>query len=455
MNKLLAGLAFISCLPAHLPAQEIAGKWQIHLDSPHGPLEGTLDLQQDGAKFKGNCKVPIGDFPVTGTLDGKKIDMKLELPDGSGFFGLTGALDGDKMSGKTEMGGDWSASRAASAKAIRGTITSFHVASLEFGIQPDTGDSIRVSIGPETEVVSIAPGETDLRQAKPFKATDLALGDRVLVSFVEGLADARRIVVVNADAIVRRNEREKADWQQRGFSGVVAAANLEEITLEIRQPGSIETVVLAITSKTRVRRYAPGSVKFTEAQPADASAIRIGDQVRARGDKSPAGPRILADDIVFGSFVTRVGSVTAVDPAAHTIAIRDIQNQQPLTVHITADSQLRMMPDMRTMFAHHGASPETHAPPEAHGPFDIRQQILSMPAAALEDVKTGSSIVVTSTKGASPGDLTAILLLANAGALIQLAQSQAGSGDPLEAISKMHGGILAGPGGFNLPTILQ
>jgi hypothetical protein len=446
MHKLLAVLAFACCLPA----QDIAGKWQIRLDSPHGPLQGTLDLQQDGANFKGTCKVPIGDFPVTGALDGKKIDMKFELPAGAGSFGLSGTIDGDKMGGKTEMGGDWNASRASGAKAIRGTITSFHVATLEFGIKPDSGDPARVHIGPETEVVSIAPGETDLRKAKAVNPGDLALGDRVLVSFVDGLTDARRIVVVNADDIVRRNETEKLDWQQRGISGGVAAASPEEIKLEIRQPGSVETVVLAITSKTHIRRYAPGSVKFTEAQPADAAAICVGDQVRARGNKSPDGARILADDIVFGSFVTKVGSVTAIDLASRTIRIQDIETRQPLTIHVTADSQLRKLPDMRTMFAHNGAPK-----PESHEPFDIRKQLLSLPAASLDDVKIGSSIVVTSTKDATPGDLTAIMMLANADALIQLAQSQAGGGNPLEAISKMHGGILAGPGGFNLPAILQ
>ena len=98
------------------------------------------------------------------------------------------------------------------------------MASLEFGVKPDSGEPVRFHVGPETEVVSIAPGETDLHKATPAHATDLAIGDRILVSFVDGLSDARRIVLVNADDIARRNDAEKLDWQQRGISGVVAAA---------------------------------------------------------------------------------------------------------------------------------------------------------------------------------------------------------------------------------------
>jgi len=67
----------------------------------------------------------------------------------------------------------------------------------------------------------------------------------------------------------------------------------------------------------------------------------------------------------------------------------------------------------------------------------------------------GSAIVVTSTRGASGDELTAIMLLANADSLIQMAQATAGGAEPLEAISRMHGGMLSGPGGLYLPAILQ
>jgi hypothetical protein len=51
-----------------------------------------------------------------------------------------------------------------------------------------------------------------------------------------------------------------------------------------------------------------------------------------------------------------------------------------------------------------------------------------MPPARLEDLKTGESIVVSSTKGNQKSYLTAIMLLANADMLIQLASAQSQAG---------------------------
>ena len=48
------------------------------------------------------------------------------------------------------------------------------------------------------------------------------------------------------------------------------------------------------------------------------------------------------------------------------------------------------------------------------------------------------------------------MLLANADGLIQMAQAQSGGGDAMEAISRMHGGMLTGPrGGLSLPAIVR
>jgi hypothetical protein len=80
-----------------------------------------------------------------------------------------------------------------------------------------------------------------------------------------------------------------------------------------------------------------------------------------------------------------------------------------------------------------------------------------LPLCRIEDLKPGGTIVVTSTRGRNAGEVTAISVLANADSLIQLAQSQGGAptDNPLDAINRMHGGKLAGPGGVSLPAILQ
>lgn len=352
--------------------------------------------------------------------------------------------------------------QTAAPKPVLGTVTAFRVEALEFGVTPDGGAPVLVKVGPETEVVTIPPGERGLEKAKPAKVTDIELGDRVLVSFVEGLEEARRIVLMPAGEIARRNEAERLDWQQRGVSGIVAARNGDEIALEQRTPQGVKKTAIRVTEKTRIRRYAPDSVKFTDAQPSTAGEIAPGDQVQARGRKNEDGREMAAEEIVFGTFLSKVGAVLAVNVEAGEIRMEDLATKKVLTVRVTAGSRLKSLPDMKTMFAAmiqagkahaaEGHAAEGHANPAN---FDLKQMLEQLPPCRLEDVKAGSTMVVTSTRGANSDQLTAILLLANADGLIQMAQSGHPGTSPVDAISSLHGGMLAGPGGLSLPAILQ
>ncbi len=347
------------------------------------------------------------------------------------------------------------AAQTAPPKPILGTVTQFKADTLEIGVKPDTSGAVFVKVGPETQVVRIPPGERDLEKARPVHLTDLALGDRVFVSFVEGMGEARRIVLISARDIASRDEAERLDWQKRGISGIVASKSGNEITLEMRTPLGIQTTTVTITGKTTIRRYAPDSVKFADATPSTIAEIITGDQFRARGERSAEGTMLSADDVVFGTFLTRVGSITAVNREAGEIVIEDLAVKKPLTIRLSADSKVKMLPDMRAMFgpAAHGENP--HAP--MNGPADILKILERLPSGAIENLKVGGGVIVTSTRGVRPDQVTAILLLANADSLIQMARKQAAgqSGkSAIDVISGMHGGMLGGPGGLNLPTMI-
>src|SRR5919106_4592333 len=113
-------------------------------------------------------------------------------------------------------------------KPILGTVTEFKTDSLEIGVRLEHGKHAFVKVGPETEVVRVAPGDLELKKAEPVKLTDIAYGDRVLVSFVAGMTEARRIVVISATDIAKRDEAERQDWRRRGVSGLVASKNGNE-----------------------------------------------------------------------------------------------------------------------------------------------------------------------------------------------------------------------------------
>ena len=75
---------------------------------------------------------------------------------------------------------------------------------------------MNVKLTPETIFKRVEPGENNLKKAADMKMTDMALGDRVLVSFKPGTTEALRILVMSATDITKRNEADSLDWTKRG-----------------------------------------------------------------------------------------------------------------------------------------------------------------------------------------------------------------------------------------------
>jgi len=454
MNKILS-LTFAIAVSLAALAQDsgtaqIAGKWQMSMDTPHGVLKGPFQVQQDGAKLSATFETEMfGTMSATGSVEGRKVSFRIRVPNGPQGFAFSGTVDGPKMSGKTEMDGAWSASgdtaQIAPKKTVLGTVADFRVDSLEMGVKSDDGRTVWVKFGAETDVLLAAPGDKDLSHALPAKITDVAREDRVMVSFVAGMTEARRIVAISATAIARRDAAERLDWQTRGLSGVVAAWDGDEIVLETRTPEGAQRTTVVVGPKTAIRRYAPDSVKFSEAEPATLAQIAIGDQMRTRGDRSEDGARLMAGDVVFGTFVTTLGTVAEVDREKAEMKILDLTSKRPLVVRLTADTQMKKMPDPREMMSGHAE----------HPPAGLAQMLQQLPAGGFDDLKVGSSVVVTSTRGATPARVTGIMVIANVGAIRKMAQAQAEGASPMEALNRMHGGMLGGPGGLSLPAILQ
>ncbi|HLJ43750.1 MAG TPA: hypothetical protein VKT12_05975, partial [Candidatus Binataceae bacterium] len=274
---------------------------------------------------------------------------------------------------------------------------------------------------------------------------------RVLVTFVAGMAEPRRIVRITSGDIAQRNEAERSDWQRRGVAGIVTGKTENEVALELRTPQGAQTIHLAVSRKTAIRRYAPDSVKFTDAQPSELAEISVGDQLRARGTKNQDGSRIEAEDIVFGTFLTMLGPITAVDREAGEVHIRDLAANAPVTIRLTNESRVKRAPDMREMFGH-----ATKAPP-ASAPAGMAEMLEGLPACRIDDLKVGSTLVVTATRSARAGAVTAVMLIANIDSLIQMAQAETGdkNASPMKSLSALHHGMFEGPGGgFSLPAIL-
>src|SRR6266536_2208444 len=133
--------------------------------------------------------------------------------------------------------------QAQTAKTVLGTVTDFKPNSFEMGLKSDAGETHVFAFSPDTQVVQIPPGEKDLTKANPAAVSGILPGDRVMVSFVAGMPEARRIVLISSRDIAKRNEAEKLDWKIRGISGIAKSQTAGEITVEIRTPEGSHTAL--------------------------------------------------------------------------------------------------------------------------------------------------------------------------------------------------------------------
>jgi hypothetical protein len=118
-------LAMLLSVPGLASAQtNVAGDWDVTIQSPQGTNTVLVTLKQDGEKVSGLFKGPQGELPFEGgTLTGNdlKFAFTVNVQGNSIIISLTGKVDGAAIAGKADFGGfgegDWSAKRATAATA--------------------------------------------------------------------------------------------------------------------------------------------------------------------------------------------------------------------------------------------------------------------------------------------------------------------------------------------------
>lgn len=334
-----------------------------------------------------------------------------------------------------------------------GSITAIDAAQRRLTARSDAGGALWIAVADKARLVRARPGAKDLADAAPVTFEALSVGDRILVrgAFNEDRSAmaARQVVVMTHEDIASRHEAERADWARRGILGVVTEVDPKsgEITLQMRRFGGPSAIVLPTQSRAVVfRRYAPDSVKFSDALPSQLSEVQVGDQLRALGERSPDGAHFQAEQIVFGTFRTVAGEVESVDAAKGALTLHDDESGHSLAVTVGPDARIRWLPPelAARLSGRPGAGsegggpegmrprairPEGGPPPrEAGGPGGEKarpwrgggggQDILErLPPATLAELKPGERVLVSSTKGADPSKLTAIALVAGLDAL--------------------------------------
>lgn len=326
-------------------------------------------------------------------------------------------------------------------------------------IKTDAGYLVTVALSDATSYMRVAPGETTLSNATKITFADVAEGDRVLalgkVSDDQKLVPARTLVVMTKADIAKKQEAERAEWKRRGVLGIITALKPEtkEITITSRTMAGPQALIIPISDKVELRRYAPDSIKFADANVAKFDDLKVGDQLRALGERNPAGTTFAAEKVVTGSFKTVAGVITAIDAGTGEVKINDLQTKQPLTIVVKQDAVLRKFPAASEMGGMMmmgrpggggapggGQSPAGPGPgqgggraggPGGGGGSNMQEMLERLPTIAITDVKVGDTIIVSSTKGADPTRLTAISLITGADTLLNmLAARQQQAGGP-------------------------
>jgi hypothetical protein len=350
------------------------------------------------------------------------------------------------------------------AKAV-GTVKSISGNSLV--LTADNGSDMTVTLAESARIVRAAPGQGDLKSAASISVADIEVGDRVLARGQAGEGNtviASSAIVMKKSDLAARQQQERDAWRQ-GVGGIVESvdANARTVTIANALAASGKPIVIHVTQDAVIRRYAPDSVKFDDAKPGTLDQIRPRDQLRARGAKNTDGTEFTAQALVSGTFRDIAGTVVSTDAANNAITVMDLVTKKPVAVQVSADSQLRKLPQrvaqmiaMRLKGGANGAASGENAmggqqgspsgagggnrngESQAHqgswqgagnapggmeggpggnwrsggGPPDFQQMLSRMPAVSIAELQKGDAVLLVATEGSSASGPTAITLLA-------------------------------------------
>lgn len=372
------------------------------------------------------------------------------------------------------------------AKAV-GTIKS---------IQPDSitvvesGGEVTARLLPSTKILRVLPGEKNLKNATILQPRDLQPGDGVRV---RGWAaadahtiDALEVLVLKPADLAAKQQHDRDDWQKRGVDGIVTNVDAATgiITIKPGAMGANRSIAIHVAKDTILRRYAPDSVKFEDAKPAPIDQIKTGDQLNARGTRSPDGSEVQAEEVVSGTFRYIEGTIKAIDSANNTMTVQDVIAKSAVVVRVSPDSQMWKLPaemaqriaiflkgraaggsgdqpdangqsQSQSMRSGQGSAPgaggtrpgtesQTGRGPGGaaggNGPSNMQRMLSRSPSIKLTDLQKGDAVVILTSAGGKSDAVTASKLLAGVEPILTAAPSRS-------AASLLSPWALGAPGG--------
>jgi hypothetical protein len=334
------------------------------------------------------------------------------------------------------------------------------------------GAEATVTLSDSTRILQTKPGQTDLKTATPIHVSDIKVGDRILAIGPAGEGNATlasTVIVMKQGDIAEKQQQEREEWRN-GVGGIVKEVNASAGTIAISNASSVaatgKQILVHVSPTTDIRRYSSDSVKFDDAKPGTIDQIKPGDQIRARGERNADGTAFTAQAIVSGAFRQIAGMVVSTNPGSGSIIVQDLLTKKPVTLKVTADSEMRKLPEfvaqrlaMRLKGAGSAAPGGGAAGEPQHGPGspngaeaegrtegrngqsggpsaggngrnrggspDFQQMLSRMPAVSISDLKKGDAVILVATEGRENSAPTTITLLAGVEPILSAAPAGA------------------------------
>jgi len=289
-------------------------------------------------------------------------------------------------------------------------------------IKTDAGPEMTIVFDEATRFLRVAPGAKGLENASPISASELTVGDRILARGRSGSDPgsfvATSIIVMSKGDIARKHAAERAEWEKRGVGGMITVLDpaAKEITINAPATAGLKPMVIAFAPGAALRRYAPNSVKFSDARPSRFEELKVGDQVRALGTANETRSRYTAEELVAGSFRIVAGVVISIDAARNTFVITNLATNKTMQAQVSSDSTLRRLSAeiAQMLAARNKASNEP-----GQSSKDLQSLIENLPPLTLTDVKPGDAIIFSFATGEDASRIIAITLLAGVEPLLK------------------------------------
>ena len=292
---------------------------------------------------------------------------------------------------------------------IIGEVVALDTAIQNITLKTDKGEAVTVVLTGRATLRKVPPGAPDLAKAAAIAFADLGIGDRILSIGQPAGQDrfeARTVIVMTRADLAQKQKRELDEWQKRGISGTVDAIDATAGYFTVKS--GARTLTVRPSSNTEFRRYAPDSVRFSDARVSSMAEIKAGDLVRVLGDRNGDGSEVSAERIVSGTFRQIAATISSINAGASEIVVKDLASKKTLTLRVNADSTLKKLaPPMAESLARRyrpGATPG--------GSSDVAQLLDRLPALPISELKAGDALMLSLTTGAGADRALAVMLLA-------------------------------------------